>query len=625
MSATAPTFTVRPGVEVRVDDRLGVVTHVLDLDSVLVRDTATGQIARRRLAELKPSAAEVAAHAEVDIEHVEDADWNTAQRRLDIIRPLIERRRTRAEVEARAGEFGFNAATLYAWISAYEEAGRLTALIPRKRSDKGSVRLAPEVEAVIAATIEDVYLSRQRKSISKVVEAVRERCLNAQLEAPHANTVRNRIGALSESFTMRRRHGAKAADQIFAPIEGQFPGADWPLAFVQIDHTKLDIILVDDVQRRPIGRPWITMAIDVFSRMVAGFYVSFDPPGAMATGLCLAHAILPKEQWLAKHGIEDEWPLWGSPKSLHLDNAREFRGHMLQRACAQYGIDIAWRPVARPNFGGHIERLLGTVLREIHTLPGTTFSNPRERGSYDSDAKATLTLSEFETWLATFVVQVYHRRRHDAIGMAPIDKYKAGILGDGRQPGVGLPARPRDADRLRLDFMPFLERTVQDYGVVIDEVHYYHDVLRRWIGAKDPKAPGKKRKFIFRRDPRDISAVWFFDPEIGTHYLIPYRDTSHAAISVWELREAHKAAESAGKVVDERAIFSAYERMRTIEETAKTKTRAVRLAQQRRSDAAKAPRPATTVAIVTSSVDDVPPPAPAPFDDLDDFSDERDA
>jgi len=625
MSTVSPTFTVRPGIEVRVDDRLGVVTHVLDLDSVLVRETGTGQILRRRLAELKPSQAEVAARAEVDIEHVADEDWNTAQKRLDIIRPLLGRRRTRAEVEARAAEFEFNAATLYVWIAAYEEAGRLTALIPRKRSDKGSVRLTPEVEAVIAASIEDVYLNRQRKSVTKVCEAVRERCLNAGLEPPHPNTVRNRISAMSESFTMRRRHGAKAADQVFAPIEGQFPGADWPLAFVQIDHTKLDIILVDDLQRRPIGRPWITLAIDVFSRMVAGFYVSFDPPGAMATGLCLAHAILPKEQWLAKHRVEDEWPLWGMPKSLHLDNAREFRGNMLQRACAQYGIDIAWRPVARPNFGGHIERLLGTVLREIHTLPGTTFSNPRERGNYDSDAKATLTLGEFETWLATFVVQVYHRRRHDAIGMAPIDKYKAGILGDGKRPGTGLPPRPRDADRLRLDFMPFLERTIQDYGVVIDEVHYYHDVLRRWINAKDAKAPGKKRKFIFRRDPRDISVVWFYDPEIGTHYAIPYRDTSHAAISVWELREAHKAAEAAGKVVDERAIFSAYERMRTIEETAKTKTRAVRLAQQRRSDAAKAPRPASADTSTIAFSDDVPTSPPPPFDDLDDFSDAHDA
>ena len=62
-----------------------------------------------------------------------------------------------------------------------------------------------------------------------------------------------------------------------------------------MDHTKLDIILVDDIHRRPIGRPWITLAMDVFSRVVAGSYVSFDPPGALSTGLCLAHGILPKD------------------------------------------------------------------------------------------------------------------------------------------------------------------------------------------------------------------------------------------------------------------------------------------------------------------------------------------
>ena len=52
-----------------------------------------------------------------------------------------------------------------------------------------------------------------------------------------------------------------------------FDSAQRPLDLVQIDHTKLDIIVVDDEQRLPIGRPWITLAIDVYSRMVTGFYI----------------------------------------------------------------------------------------------------------------------------------------------------------------------------------------------------------------------------------------------------------------------------------------------------------------------------------------------------------------
>lgn len=623
MSRMPATFAIRPGIEVMVGGQRAFVTRVIDLDSVLVRNAQTGRIDRSRVADLKPTASVGPVEPQIDIDLVEDEDWQTAHRRLEIIRPLANRRRTRTEVAQRAQEFGLGPATLYLWLGAYEKAGRLTALMPRKRSDKGSGRLTDEVEAVIRATIEDVYLTKQRKSVAKVCEAVRQRCLVAELDPPHPNTVRNRIAVLSESFRTRRRHGSKAAEQIFAPEEGHFPGADWPLAFVQIDHTKLDIVLVDDIHRRPVGRPWITLAIDVFSRMVTGFYISFDPPGTMSTGLCLAHAILPKEFWLAKHGIEDEWPLWGLPKTLHLDNAKEFRGEMLQRACAQYGIDLAWRPVARPNFGGHIERLLGTVLREIHTLPGTTFSNPRERGDYDSDVKAALTLSEFETWLATFIVQVYHRRKHDAIGMAPIDKYREGVLGNEQRPGIGLPPRPADPDRLRLDFMPFVERTVQDYGVVIDEVHYYHDVLRRWIGAKDQKLPKHKRKFLFRCNPRDISTVWFYDPELHTYFAIPYRNTSHAAISVWELREARRLVQQSGRPVDERAIFEAYERMRMIEEAAASKTKAARRAQQRRSDSAKstrlilaqAPEPESTA--TPAQMPDI-----QPFDELDDLNDD---
>jgi hypothetical protein len=66
----------------------------------------------------------------------------------------------------------------------------------------------------------------------------------------------------------RRSHRKDAVDQ-FARRPGVFDSAQRPLDLVQIDHTKLDIIVVDDEQRLPIGRPWITLAIDVYSRMVA--------------------------------------------------------------------------------------------------------------------------------------------------------------------------------------------------------------------------------------------------------------------------------------------------------------------------------------------------------------------
>lgn len=564
-----------------------------------------------------------------DLVQVKDDEWQKIQFRFEIIQPLLEiKGRSRALVQERADLFGLSTNTLYRWIRNYEATGIITALARKNRIDAGVNKLTPEIEEIINEVIKQEYLNTQiqRKSIRKVYIEIKRKCLEQSLTPPHEHTIRNRISLLADELKLARKSTKKEAQHAFSPIKGTFPDADFPLSVIQIDHTKLDIILVDDYYRRPIGRPWITLAIDVFSRMVTGFYISFDPPGAFSTGLCLAHSIISKEQWLSKYNIDATWPCWGVPKRLHLDNAKEFRGKVLGKACQQYGVAIEWRPVARPHFGGHIERLLGTFSKEIHNLPGTTFSNTQERKGYDSEKNATFTLTEFEIWLTTYITQIYHQRIHSSLGVPPIERYKEGVLGSKHQPGVGFPPKVMDETRLRLDFMPFEERTVQNYGVAMDEVHYWHDVLRPWIKATEPSNRKIKRKFVFRRDPRDISTVWFFDPELQTYFAIPYRDGSHPPMSIWELREAKKHLKSIGREnYDERAIFEAYDRLKTIEETAKGKTSAVRRAQQRRTHLTPVikpeeskqnisfkEKPLTTGVLSVGTI--------KPFDDLDDLS-----
>ncbi len=51
--------------------------------------------------------------------------------------------------------------------------------------------------------------------------------------------------------------------------------------------------------RQPIGRPYLTLAIDVFSRVVVGYYLSLDAPSVMSIAMCVSQAVLPKEKWLA--------------------------------------------------------------------------------------------------------------------------------------------------------------------------------------------------------------------------------------------------------------------------------------------------------------------------------------
>lgn len=555
-----------------------------DFATVVLFEPETGKLLEAAIVDLSP-AAPLTSSPQKDLNAHGKERLEEAERKFDIIKPLLDKPgRTKREVMARATEMGLHYTTLYSWLHDFETTGKLTVFVRQDRKDKGKSLLPPATEKIVSETIESFYLTKQRRIASKVIEEVEKLCAKAGVKAPHPNTIRNRLKQVDAFRKTKARKGAKAARDAFAPLKGHFPGADFPLSVVQVDHTPLDIILVDDIHRQPIGRPWLTLLIDVFSRMVLGFYISFDPPGNLSLGLCLTHAFLPKENWLAKLDIETAWPCWGIPRTIHADNAKEFRGNMLQKAAKEYGIDIEWRPVATPHYGAHIERLLGTLNREVHAAPGTTFSKPSERGEFDSDAESAMSLSEFERWFTILCVEVYHQKRHSELGMPPIAKWQEGIFGAGKKPGTGVPPRITDELRLKLDLMPFETRTVQQYGIVWDHIEYQHDVLRRWINAPDPDNPRLKRKFLCRRDPRDISTIWFYDPEVEQYYAIPYRNTSHPAISIWELREAEKrlAEEQPDIEVDENKIFDAYDRMRQIEEDAKKLTKKVRRSNERR-------------------------------------------
>ncbi len=303
---------LRPGATVQCGDQRYLITHLLDLESVLAREEQSGRIERLHLKDLtatRPDERSDSIQA-CELSSVDEADWQTAEERFATIRPLLgDVRRTRKSVAIQAQTAKVHTGTVYRWLEHYDRTGRVSALLPTKpNGGRGKSRLSQEVEAVIKGALENYYLKQQKPSAQKTCLEVIRLCRQADLKPPHPNTIRQRIAALSEELRMKRRQGVKAAREKFEPATGAFPGADWPLAYVQIDHTKLDIILVDDLHRLPVGRSWITLAVDVFSRMVTGFYVSFDPPGAMSVGLCLTHSILPKEKWLAKYNISCHSP-----------------------------------------------------------------------------------------------------------------------------------------------------------------------------------------------------------------------------------------------------------------------------------------------------------------------------
>jgi len=70
------------------------------------------------------------------------------------------------------------------------------------------------------------------------------------------------------------------------------------------------------------------------------------------------------------------------------------------------------------HYGGHIERLIGTIVGELHLLPGTSFGNPIKHGSYD--AKNIPPLREHECYLGWEIAGGYHERIHSSLMRSPL-------------------------------------------------------------------------------------------------------------------------------------------------------------------------------------------------------------
>ena len=539
-----------------------------------------------------------------------DEAWAQARHRTEIIGPLAALEVVGHEAADEAAQaLGLSRRQVYVLIRrARQGTGLVTDLTPgRSGGGKGKGRLPEPVERIIRELLQKRFLTKQKRSLAAFHREVAQACKTQKLPVPARNTVAQRIAGLHPAKIARSRGGQDAA----RPLQGAGgipPEVTMPLEQVQIDHTVIDLIVVDERDRQPIGRPYLTLAIDVFTRCVLGMVVTLEAPSAVSVGLCLAHAACDKRPWLEGLNVEMDWPMSGKPRLLYLDNAAEFKSEALRRGCEQHGIRLDYRPPGQPHYGGIVERIIGTAMQMIHDeLPGTTFSNPGQRGEYDSEKMATLTLRELERWLA-LAVGTYHGSVHNGLLQPPAARWAEAVE------RVGVPAVVTRPTAFLVDFLPVIRRTLTRTGFVIDHIHYYADALKPWIARRE-RLPA----FLIRRDPRDISRIWVLEPE-GQHYLeIHYRTLSHPAVTLWEQRQALAKLRQLGREqVDESALFRMIGQMREIVTTAQKATRKARRDADRRQHLKTSEPPAKPIPpdvdMADPQADNLPPAKP--FDQI---------
>lgn len=494
-------------------------------------------------------------------------------RRAAVLRPLVQAYlkgtgSLESGINDAVWELGVSRATVWRWIKRLaEEGGRTSALASRKRGrPTGTTLISGKVEAVIEEHLRRYFLRRERPSLSRIVTEIRSACWQQGLQPPTRRTVQRRLDAMDAREIAKAREGAKAACQKFAPVVGDNK-ANRPLEVVQIDHTPADIILVDSFERQPIGRPWVTLAIDVATRMVTGYYTSLEAPSRLSVALCLTQAVAPKAELLAELVCNVPWPAQGKPHSIHVDNGRDFRSHAFRSACAEWGIDLVYRPPGSPHFGGHIERLIGTMMGAVHLLPGTTQSSVVAKGDYDAEGMATMTLGEFDRWFALEICR-YNNSIHSSLGCTPVAKWE--VLSEEMMGDI-----PFEMEAFRVSFLPSELRKVRRDGIHLFQIRYWSDALAGHIGRGDEKV-------VVRYDPRDLSVIWV-ELDGGRYAEARYRNLEIPPASLWEYREAMRKARILGKSgSNEFVLAELIRQQRQIEAESRGLTKAERRSRERK-------------------------------------------
>jgi len=284
--------------------------------------------------------------AEQGVATLTDASWAQARHRTEIIGPLAALEIVGHETaDAAAQALGLSRRQVYMLIRrARQGTGLVTDLVPgQSGGGKGKGRLPESIERIVRELVQKRFLTKQKRSLAAFHREVAQACKAQKLPVPARNTVALRIAGLDPLKATRRREGQDVSRNLQG-VGGEPPAMTVPLEQVQIDHTVIDLIVVDERDRQPIGRPYLTIAIDVFTRCVVGMVVTLEAPSAVSVGLCLAHSACDKRPWLEMLDVEMDWPMSGKPMLLYLDNAAEFKSEALRP-----WLRATWHPVGLPS------------------------------------------------------------------------------------------------------------------------------------------------------------------------------------------------------------------------------------------------------------------------------------
>ena len=344
------------------------------------------------------------------------------------------------------------------------------------------------------------------------------------------------------------RHGQADWEAHFMLFDQFANSATLPLQYVFADHYKLDVLHVDDEFRETLGRLWLTVLIDAFSRAVLGIFLAYEDPGIESIQGALRHAIWPKAG-LAGFGINQPWLTFGIPHRLFVDNAWAHHSHSLEdlvRTLSGGGrsthMELVFRPPYKARYGGLIERLFGNISGQLRQrLPGAILQ-PDQRHWHNASQGACLLYGDLQRILHQIIVDYMHTPHRDLAGQTPHERWVTGLQ-------LMMPVPPALTSELARCFWRLHPQTrqVTHEGLALFGMHYWDVALGN---LRNPGKRGQSRVFQARYDPLNISRIAIFEQSVwlGDAYPRELRlpDGHFEPASLWELEMAKDMVRAQG-------------------------------------------------------------------------------
>jgi transposase InsO family protein len=358
-------------------------------------------------------------HVLARLSQAAESDLKTATERCGIVCRFLRGQR----------EFSVPERTVRRWVVAYRNAedqlgNGYLGLLPAPNVGNPVSKLPEATRSLMMEFLDKDYETLKQKTQYATWGALRLACERQGIVSPSFKTfsiaVRQRPGF---EQTLKRK-GPRAAYQLepfYWELEQSTPRlGDRPFEIVHIDHTQMDVWAVCTQTGRPLGRPWLTLMTDAFSRRILSIYLTFDPPSYRSCMMVLRECVRRHCRF---------------PQTIVVDGGREFQSGYFESLLARYECTKKCRPPAKARFGATCERLFGTTNKQlIHNLQGNTQISRQVRqvtNGIDPESQAIWPLKELHQRLVEYAYEIYDTVDHPALGQSPRAAMDDGFLRSG--------------------------------------------------------------------------------------------------------------------------------------------------------------------------------------------------